>query len=526
MFIKQVGLGAAGLGVLGALPIAGFARGNGLNVLPRSTPEEQGVSSLVISKFLDAVKDSGQEFHSIMIVRHGYVIAEGWWYPYSKEHRQQLYSLSKSFTGTAIGYAVSEGLLTVEDPVIQFFKDEKPAEISDNLAALKVKHLLSMSVGHGKDSIMIIEKSPAGTPWAKTFLSLPVVFPPGSQFMYNSGASFMLSAIITKLTGKTAHEYLKPRLYEPLEITNATWGQNPDGINMGASHLRMRTEDIAKFGQLYLQNGVWKGEQVLRKDWVATAQAKHIDNGKNDSSWGYGYGYQFWLNPPGGYRADGAFGQYCMILPDEDAVVAITSESPATKTTMQMVWDILVPEMKAPAALPKDQAAQDSLKQTLGALAYEPPKYSATSLLSQMIEFKEYVLEPNPFNAKSVSFRFANNTCVFILKTEGKPDIVITHGIQKWIREGNLKPEAHSLFSLRRIDFDSIVAASATWISDNALLLTWRFIETVHGDSLTFTFEGDNMTNVNIRFLFSANRLNKQPDDRADIKGTARNIRL
>ncbi len=325
-FIKQVGLGAAGLGILSAFPNFCFAETNGgLMVLPRSTPEQQGVSSAAVSRFLDAIKASGQEFHSLMIIRHGHVIAEAWWHPYSSEHRQQLYSLSKSFTGTAIGFAVSEGLITVEDPVISFFKDEKPAEISDNLAALKVKHLLSMSVGHAKDSIMIIEKSPAGTPWAKTFLSLPVVFKPGSQFMYNSGASFMLSAIIKKITGKTAHEYLKPRLYDPLEITTATWTENPDGINMGASHLRMRTEDIAKFGQLYLQKGMWKGKHVLSKDWVAVASAKQIENGKYDSSWGFGYGYQFWLNPPGGFRADGAFGQYSMVLPEHDTVVAITS---------------------------------------------------------------------------------------------------------------------------------------------------------------------------------------------------------
>lgn len=518
-FIKQAGLGAAGMGILAGIPASVFARaGNGLMVLPRSTPEAQGVSSEAIEQFLKAVKGSGQEFHSLMIVRHGHVIAEGWWYPYSNEHRQQLYSLSKSFTSTAIGFAVSEGLLTVEDPVIKFFEAEKPAVISANLEKLKVKHLLSMSVGHAKDSILLLEKSPAGTPWSKTFLSLPVVFEPGSQFMYNSGASFMLSAIIKKVTGITAHEYLRPRLYQPLEITTATWTENPDGINMGASHLRMRTEDIAKFGQLYLQNGVWKGRQVLSKDWVATAGAKHIENGKNDSSWGYGYGYQFWLNPPGGYRADGAYGQYSMILPEEDAVVAITSESIATKTTMQMVWDILVPAMKGAAPLPKNRPAHQLLANTLGALAWKPPAVAATSPVQDTVNSKVYRLQANPFNAGAVSFSFTGKNCVFTLTEEGKPDVVITNGIHHWVREGNLKPAPHSLFSMRRIDFDSIVAASATWLNANTLLLTWRFIETVHGDSLTCIFDGDLLT---IKFLFSINRLNNTADDRADVKGSS-----
>ena len=411
---------------------------------------------------MQAIKDSGQEFHSLMILRHGHVVAEGWWYPYSSEHRQQLYSLSKSFTGTAIGLAVSEGLLSVDDPIIKFFPEYLPATVSENLAALKIRHLLSMTVGHGKDSILLLEASAPGVPWEKTFLSLPVVFQPGSVFMYNSGASFMLSTIIKKVTGMPAHEYLKPRLYDPLAITNTTWGANWEGINMGASHLRMPTEDIAKFGQLYLQHGMWNGKQVITKEWVAEASAKHIGNGKNDSSWGYGYGYQFWLNPPGGYRADGAFGQYSMILPKQDAVVAITSESMATKNTMQIVWDVLLPEMKDTLLQP-DDTAHNALAGELKSLKYDPPQLASSSLISEKISGKEFLLDTNPFNAKSVTFAFAGVNCIFTLKEDGKPNIVITSGPNHWMRKGNLKPSAHSLFSLRRIDFDSIVAASYGW---------------------------------------------------------------
>ena len=145
-------------------------------------------------------------------------------------------------------------------------------------------------------------------------------------------------------------------MYDPLQIEGATWTENFEGINMGASHLRIRTEDIAKFGQLYLQQGMWKGKQLISKDWVARATSKQIENGKNDSSWGYGYGYQFWMNPPGGFRADGAYGQFSMVLPHLDAVVAITSESISTKDTMQIVWDVLLPEMKE-NKLPKNKPA-------------------------------------------------------------------------------------------------------------------------------------------------------------------------
>lgn len=514
VFLKDAGLLTAGLGLLPSL----FTRGSVFETelkLPRSTPEMQGISSAGISKFLEAIKRSKQEFHSLMILRHGNVVAEGWWAPYSSEHRQQLYSLSKSFTGTAIGLAAAEGLLSVDDPIIKFFPEYVPAEVSENLSDLKIRHLLSMSVGHGKDSILILEASAPGVPWEKTFLSLPVVFKPGSQFMYNSGASFMLSAIIKKVTGQTAHEYLRPRLYKPLAIKNTTWGENWEGINMGASHLRMPTEDIAKFGQLYLQKGVWNGKQVISKEWVEQASSKQISNGKNDSSWAYGYGYQFWLNPPGGFRADGAFGQFSMVLPELDAVVAITSESIDTKTTMQIVWDVLLPEMKG-AALPPDKASHQTLLKELKDLKYVPPQLAVTSTIADKISGKEFLLDKNPFNAKSVSFRFTGDTCVFTLKEDGKPDIVITNGNNEWIRKGNLKPSAHSLFSLRRIDFDSIVAASTGWQDDNTLLLTWRFIETVHGDSLTCVFDDDKVT---LKFLFSVNRLQGKPDDRADVVG-------
>lgn len=515
-FIRNAGLGAAGLGIMSSFQ--GFGHISSAPkpfVLPRSLPEQQGISSSAILKFLEAVSTSKQEFHSLMILRHGHVVAESWWAPYSLEHREQLYSLSKSFTSTAIGFAVTEGLLSVDDPIIKFFPDDRPAEISENLAALKVKHLLMMGVGHAKDSIMLLEASPSGVRWEKTFLSQPVVFKPGSQFMYNSGASYMLSSIVKKVSGKTAHEYLRTRLYEPLDIQGATWTENFEGVNMGASHLRMKTENLAKFGQLYLQKGKWNGKQVLSEKWIAEATSKQIENGKNDSSWGYGYGYQFWMNPPGGYRADGAFGQFSMVLPEQDAVVVITSESIDTKTTMQLVWEELVPAMtqKGPIESSDDH---HKLWNELKGLKYDPPKLQTHSAIATKISGKEFMLDKNQFNARSVSFKFVGDQCIFTLKENGKPDIVIANGMNHWIKEGNLKPEPHSLFSLRRIDFDSIVAASATWQDEKTLLLTWRFIETVHGDSLTCTFEGDKL---NIKFLFSLARLQNKPDDRPDITG-------
>jgi len=516
-FIKNAGLSIAGISLLPSITAVGLNNVDfGPFVLPRSAPEKQGISSTDIRNFLNAVAGSGQEFHSLMILRHGYVVAECWWAPYCSEHRQQLYSASKSFTSTAIGFAVAEGYLTVDDAIIKFFPDMLPDKISENLANLRVKHLLSMSVGHAQDSIRTLEASPDGVPWEKTFLSIPVEYEPGSRFLYNSGASFMLSAIVKRATGFTAQEYLHPRLYEPLDIADATWTENFEGINMGASHLRMKTENLAKFGQLFLQKGKWNGKRVISEEWVSAASSKQIENGNNDSSWGFGYGYQFWMNPPGGFRADGAFGQFSMVFPDQDAVVVITSESIDTKTTMQLVWDILVPAMKSDP-LPPKKSELKLLQQQMAELKYIPPQMNTHSPIATKISGKEFILEDNPFNAKSVSFVFDGaTTCTFTLKEDGKPDILIKHGINSWIREGNYKPRPHSLFSLRRIDFDSIVAASAAWKDENTLVLTWRFIETTHGDTLTCIFDGDKVT---ISFLFSVVRLRNEKDDRDPISG-------
>ena len=537
VFLKQLGLNTAGFFLI---PGLGSAAASGLGSVaapdpaavthaappatipgsgpfPRSTPEQQGISSAAIRGFLAAIQSSRQEFHSMMIIRHGHVVAEGWWSPFSAQQHQQLYSLSKSFTGTAVGMAADEKLLKPDDAVISFFPKDQPSSISSNLANLKVRHLLSMSVGQEKDSILTLEHTPEGTTWEETFLALPIVYEPGTRFLYNSGASYMLSSIIKQVTGHSVHEYLKPRLYEPLGITGATWTENAEGVNMGASNLRIRTEDIGKLGQLYLQQGKWHGRQLISREWVALATKKEIDTGKNDSSWGYGYGYQFWLNPPGGFRADGAYGQYSMVFPAKDTVVVITSESADKETTMHTVWDHLYPALTDSRSLPSDAAEYQRLQQELKTLALLPPIFNPQSSLSADWSGKTFLLDNNQFNAKAVSFRFDNDRTIFTLSEEGKPAIVITCGINKWVLKGNRKPSAHSLFSLRRIDFDSPVAASAGWKDEHTLVLTFRFVEAIHGDTLTCLFDQDRLR---IQFMFSGARMDKRPDDRPDLTAT------
>src|SRR5688572_1394979 len=286
-------------------------------VLPRSTPEAQGVSSAAITSFLDAVSKSRNELHGFVFVRHGKIIADGWSKPYADSLKHTMYSTSKSFTSTAIGFAISERKLTVNDKVISFFPDDLPGNTGPFLKSLTVKHLLTMTVGHPTDPTgAIIPKSG----WVKTFLATPIADTPGTKFLYNSMATFMLSAIIQKVTGEKVIDYLEPRLFKPLGITNKDWETNPEGINVGGWGLRIRTMDMAKLGQLYLQKGKWNGKQLLPPSWVEEASTAHIiqdrsatQEQRNNSDWLQGYGYQFWRSRHNSFRADGAFGQYILV---------------------------------------------------------------------------------------------------------------------------------------------------------------------------------------------------------------------
>src|SRR5262249_14396544 len=226
--------------------------------LPRSGPEAQGIRSSAVLAFVEAADKAVDSLHSFILVRHGHVVAEGWWAPYAAESPHMLFSLSKSFTSTAVGIAAAEGKLSVDDPVLKFFPDEAPMEPSANLKAMRLSDLLRMSTGHQSEP-----PRRSTEPWAKTFLAQPVQFKPGTHFLYNTSATYMLSAAVQKATGQTVLDYLKPRLFDPLGIESPTWEKSPQGVSAGGFGLSVRTEDIAKFGQLYLQKGSWEGKQLV-----------------------------------------------------------------------------------------------------------------------------------------------------------------------------------------------------------------------------------------------------------------------
>jgi CubicO group peptidase (beta-lactamase class C family) len=321
--------------------------------LPTSSPSDQGVDAGGILRFVDALENSPtQDPHSLMILRHGHVIAQGWWAPYSSQRRHLLYSLSKSFTSAAAGIAISEGLLDLDEPAISYFP-ELDADITDERSrSILVRHLASMSTGHTFDTL---EQAQRNDPLdvVRGFLLLPPERDPGTVFAYNQPATYTLATIIQKRSGLSLVDYLRPRLLDPLGIGQVGWQQYPAGRNIGFSGLFATTDAIARLGQLHLQRGSWLGEQLLPADWVDQASSRQIDtplpfpdDPTSGVGWQQGYGFQFWMARHG-YRGDGAYGQFCVILPEQDAVVAITSQTDNMQETLDAIWRDLLPAFSA-----------------------------------------------------------------------------------------------------------------------------------------------------------------------------------
>jgi CubicO group peptidase (beta-lactamase class C family) len=442
--------------------------------LPRSSPEAQGIDSAVLLAFVEAVDKQIDSLHSFMLVRHGHVVAEGWWAPYDAQSPHSLFSLSKSFTSTAVGLAIAEGKLSLHDEVLKFFPEEAPAEPSRNLQAMRVSDLLRMSTGHQTEPPRTARQS-----WAKTFLAHPVPFKPGTHFLYNTSATYMLSAIVQKATGKTVLEYLKPRLFEPLGIERPHWESSPQGVTIGGYGLSIRTEDIARFGQLYLQKGRWRGKQLVPASWVEAATARQTSNGSNPASdWDQGYAYQFWRCRHGAYRGDGAFGQFCIVLPAQDAVIAITSGVKDMQAVLNLIWDKLLPACKA-TPLPAQDEARQKLEQKLKRLSLRPQEGSAPAA---KVSGRKYEFPANDRKLESISLESDGKDGTVTLGTRFngvERRIVCGRGAWKKGRGGwGTFPEQP-------------VAASSAWTEDETFTAKLCFYETPFTLTIHLKFSGD-----------------------------------
>ena len=445
--------------------------------LPLSTPEEQGISSGDLCRLIAAANTAFQSPHGIVIVRHGRVVLQGWWSPYSEGEPHSLYSLSKSFTSTAVGLAQAEGKLSIDDPVLKFFPEKTPIFPSENLRAMRVRDLLRMVTGQRETDISTFPFH-SNLDLAQAFLETPVPDKPGTHFVYNTAATYMLSAIVQKVTGQSVLDYLRPRLFEPLGIENPTWEASAQGVSLGGFGLSIRTNDIAKFGQLYLQRGNWLGKQLVPSEWVDQASSLQTSNGSDPKSdWSQGYGFQFWRCRHGFYRGDGAFGQYCIVMPQYDAVVAINSATKDMQAELDTLWDILVPAFHAEPLQP-DPEGDARLAGLLGALCLRTQEGSATSSTAGAVSGRTYVLEPNPLGLVSVSLETAQGGTNTVTVTTREGTSRLPCGFGSWSK------------AMRGSE---PVAATGAWTSGDTYSFKLCGYRTPFIDSFDLRFSGDHL---------------------------------
>jgi len=440
-----------------------------------ATPESQGVDSQGILDFIDAAERTFDgspkkgRFHGFVIVRHGKVISEGSWKPFDTlNETHMLYSHSKSFTSSAIGFLVDEGKLDLDERVVDIFTNERPAAVSQNLSQLRVRDLLTMNVGGKKDHLLRNDGD-----WAAFFMRQDFPSRPGTGFHYDSDATYMLAVIAEKRARRPMMDYLKAKMFDKIGIEKAWTTYSPQGIACGGWGMNMTTRELARFGQLYLQNGAWNGEQLLSPDWVTlattrqtwcngiTIQSQTIGSG---SDWNQGYGFQFWRSRNGAYRADGASGQLTVVMPEQDAVISVHAGLDNMQRELDLVWIHLLPAM-LDKPLAENAADQAKLAERLAKLAIKPVGIQAVTdfaAFGKTIELKE-----NPRGFKSARLDASNDGWLLTLATRaGEQKIPV--GVGEW-RKGAMRIDTESYEALGAYVGEHRAAASGGMQKDGSV---------------------------------------------------------
>ncbi|MFB7946388.1 serine hydrolase domain-containing protein [Kitasatospora phosalacinea] len=341
--------------------------------LPRSAPSAVGVSSRAVGALLDRLEELPIECHSLLVVRRGQVVAEGWWAPYSAERPHLLYSLTKSFTAVAVGLAVADGLLAPDDLVVDLLPGHVPADAPEQARRITVHHLLTMTAGHAGDSL---EEAWRREPddLVRGFLGLPFDAPEGTRHVYDNSTTFLLARIVERVTGRGLPEFLDERLFAPMGVDHAEWDRVRGGAAFGFHGLHLTTEALAAFGELLRLGGRWGDRQLVPRAWVELATRRHVASesfisGAKDPDFSCGYGYQFWRSRHG-YHANGAYGQQCVVVPAHELVVAVTAEG-ASQAVFDALWECLLPGLD-PVGGPDGPEDDAALAERLRRLSLPP----------------------------------------------------------------------------------------------------------------------------------------------------------
>jgi len=472
----------------------------------RVTPESVGISSKVIENLLDKLESGVTEPHGLIIMRHGKICAEGWWSPYAPGIPHGLQSHTKTYAATAVGIAYTEGLVKLDERIIDIFPDEAPENPSENLKKLTVHHVLCMACG--------MDTMPRPSlDWIREFLATPVVHEPGTTYMYNSTGSTLLGAIVRKKTGLGLHDYLKPRLFDKIGIDadNLRWMYMPDGMEIGGGGLLATTEDNLRLMKLYADGGVWNGERILAEDYVKrattlqneSASEEKVNPPAKDNF--VGYGYQIWMcRPKGVYRADGAMGQFTIVVPDKDMIIAITENAAgstggvAPQKVLDIMWEFL-DEITDNDPLPENPEASDKLKRRMERLSLPKPVFAPFSGWRCRVDGKRYKITEGHFSFEDSMARFMGGGKL----PEGIEDFTFSFNSYKcrmdYIQGGKKFSLDIALDGSRAMNIigrgaSTIALMSGWWESDDTFVVAARWVETCTERIFKFVFNGNGVT--------------------------------
>lgn len=434
------------------------------------------VSKRAVNKFFEAFT-GWDEIHTLQIYHNNAMVLRIAPAPYSCEDKREIYSLSKSFCSTAIGFLCDEGRLSVEDRIVDLFPDKLPDVLSENLAKMRVKHVLSMNTGHPSCVMSSMVRSHDAV---RAFLEQDVPFEPGTHFAYNTGATCLLSCIVERISGMKLVDFLTWKLFLPLGITDIRWNRVPSGENEGGCGIHVCSDDIAKLGLLYLNKGVWNGKRILSENWVNAATSPVSDNSMNGTpDWCAGYGYQFWCNAREGFRGDGAFGQLCVVLPEHNMVFAVQTELGDMQKEMDAVMEL------AEHLFDPDETTAVTL-----------PKYAPTGSAQKIAGFENtfYRLNANPMGWTGVYFAYdTERDAMKAIFSNGVDQYVLTAGNGHfeeslfWAKK--VKPKLVDLMSTP--DMERCRTAASYTAENNILTFTVRFLNCPHRMTYVFTAAGN-----------------------------------
>ncbi|MFD7438195.1 serine hydrolase domain-containing protein [Streptomyces sp. NPDC059861] len=445
---------------------------------------------------LEELAARGMRVHSLLVHWNGRTVFDMWQWPHEPTLKHKIHSATKSFTGTAVGFAEAEGLLQLDDLVVEFFGGRLPADPGENFSRMRVRDLLTMQTGQRRGLSGATTRL-RGAGWVGEFLEEPVVEPPGRAFLYSSTTSHVLSAIVQEVSGEAVDDYLRPRLFEPLGITDFHWDHDPEGVASGGNGLSMRPGDLLSFGILHLQDGIWDGRRVLPAGWVQKASALHVRRAVSGEWTGQemlppapdavadsGYGYQFWTTEDRIYSASGIFGQECMVFPDQGGVVVVTGAmGDGTYHDLPGMLRRAFRQAFGPAG--GDRAVERTEGEAVRRLvdaARMPQTLDATPRRVGMAA--TYDFGPNEQGLRSLALRTGTDAVRVVLEDE-RGRHTIEHGLGHWVRQET----DVSVWRLHHSyqDPSALILAGAQWDPDvdDVLHLTWHFLESPFVDRLT-----------------------------------------